>query len=455
MTDSRTPQSMRSFIIIWAGQVISIIGSGLTSFALGVWLYTETGQATPFAITVLLGSLPRILLSPLGGSLADRWNRRWLMILSDTANALLTLVVVFLVLGNHLTIASIYLVAFLGSIFSAFQEPAYSASIPMLVPKKDLPRANGLIQLAQSTEMLISPVLAGVLFGLIGLQGIILIDFVTYFFGVAALFIVRIPQPEALPVHGQSRGLRQVFADAAFGWNYLKERTGLFILMFYFAAVNFLLNFASVLTGPLVLSRHSAGTLGVVQMVSGVGMLAGSLVMSAWGGPRKRIHGVIGFIALSGVGLALIGLTPGAITISLGYFVMMFAIPLASGCSVSIAQTKIAPGAQGRTNAIRTMISRSMMPLAYLISGPLADNLFEPAMRSGGTLDGSLVAALLGSGAGRGMGLMYVLAGIFLLIVTALAATHPRIRNVESELPDLLPDTAPTAVESSATPVAG
>ncbi len=445
-TENTQPATMRTFLIIWLGQLISIVGSGLSSFALGVWIYQQTGQATPFAITVLCGTLPGILLAPLGGSLADRWNRRWLMILPDAASALLTLGIVYLAANDLLATWNIYLFATLGSILAAFQEPAYTAAIPTLVPKKDLPRANGLIQLSQSMQMLVAPVLAGVLFGLIGLQGIFLIDFITFFFAVGALLFVKIPQPEIIPTQKQSRGLRQVLDDAVFGWNYLRERTGLFILVFYFALVNFLLNFAAVLTSPLVLSRHSPAVSGVIQMVAGLGMLAGSILLSTWGGPKKRIRGVIGFIALAAVGLGIVGVNPSPITIGLGYFILLFPIPLASGCSQAISQVKIAPGAQGRTQAIRSMISRSIMPLAYLISGPLADLIFEPAMRTGGSLANSWVAALIGAGPGRGIGLMFIMASLLLLAVTAFAAANPRIRNIETELPDLLPDT-PTQPE--------
>lgn len=434
----KTPTNMKPFMLIWFGQLISIMGSGLSSFALGVWIYQQTGQATPFAITVLCGTLPQILLSPLGGTLADRWNRRWLMILPDTLNALLTLGVVILAANSMLTEWIIYLFAALGSCLAALQEPAYSAAIPTLVPRKDLTRANGLLQLSQSLQSLAAPLLAGVLFGLIGLQGVFLIDFITYFFAVGALFFVKIPQPEAAP--SESHGLRQVLQDAAYGWNYLRAKTGLFILMFYFALVNFLLNFAAVLSSPLILSRETPAVAGVIQTVIGVGMLAGSVLISAWGGPKKRVPMLIAGIAIAGIGLILIGISPNPIIIGLGYFVMMFPIPIASGCSQTITQMKIEPAAQGRTQAIRLMVSRSIMPLAFLISGPLADLVFEPAMREGGALTASWVAELLGTGPGRGMGLMFVIAGLLLLVVTFFAALEPRIRNIETDLPDMLPE---------------
>ncbi|MBN2145788.1 MAG: MFS transporter [Anaerolineales bacterium] len=428
---------MRTFLIIWIGQVISMLGSGLTGFALGVWIYDQTGQATPFALTVLFGNLPRLLLSPLAGSLADRWNRRWLMILSDTGNALITLAAAVLLFNSTLQIWHIYLIALLGSVCSAFQEPAYTASIAMLVPHKDLGRANGLMSTGQALESLVTPLVAGFLFVAIGLRGIILIDFITYFFAIGALLYVHIPQPAQAPQEKPTRN--QIWDDTVFGWNYLRRRSGLFGLLLYFAMVNFSLNFAAVLLGPLVLSVHQASVLGLAQMAMGVGMLAGGILMSAWGGPKRRIRGVIGFIILSGCGLALTGLRSPAIFPILGLSIMLFAVPLASGSSQAIFQTKIAPEVQGRVFAIRSMISRSMMPLAFLLAGPLADYIFEPLMKSGGALAASPFGALLGTGPGRGVGLMFVFAGLTTILVSAVVALNPRIRRVEEELPDMLP----------------
>jgi MFS family permease len=426
---------MRTFLIIWLGQLISLIGSGLTSFALAVWIFERTRQATPFAVTVLVGNLPRLLLSPVAGALADRWNRRWIMILADTGSALVTLAAALLLTASSLQVWHIYLIALLGSLFGAFQEPAYTASITMLVPKKDLARASGLSQLGQSLEMLVAPVIAGLLFGLIGLRGIMLIDFATFFFAIGALLAVRIPQPAASTA-GPAGGRRGIWRDAAFGFTYLRQRAGLFGLLLYFALVNFLMNFAAVLTGPLVLARHPASALGTVQMASGLGMLLGSIAMSAWGGPQRRIRGVIGFISLAAVGLLAAGLGAPAVFPAVGLFIMLFAVPLASGPSQAIFQTKVAPDVQGRVFAMRGMISRSMMPLAFLLAGPLADLVFEPLMRSGGALAASPIAAVLGAGAGRGIGLLFVLSALTLLAASLLAYLNPRIRRVETELPD-------------------
>jgi len=431
----REPQGMRTFLIVWLGQVISVIGSGLTSFALGVWLYEATGQATPFAMTVMFANLPRLLLAPLAGSLADRWDRRWMMVLADTANALVTLVAVVLVTTGYLQVWHVYVIAVLGSASGAFQGPAYAASITMLVPKKDLARANGLVQTAQAVESLVAPLLAGTLMGTIGLRGIFTVDFVTYFFAIGALLVVRIPQPGLSEADTESkRGT--VWRDAGFGWRYLRARPGLLWLLLYFALVNFLLNSTGVLTGPMVLAFGTPATLGVVQMASGAGMLLGSLAMGMWGGPGRRIVGVVGAIALSALGGLTMGLRPWAPLVCAGLGWFLFWIPIAAGSSQAIFQAKVAPEAQGRVFAVRSMIASSMMPLATLVAGPLADRVFDPLMTAGGKLGATWVGEVLGTGPGRGIGLMYVLSALLLLLVTAVAWSSSIIRNVDDDLPD-------------------
>lgn len=433
------PTNMNKFLIIWVGQLISILGSGLTAFALGVWIFQKTGQATPFALTILFSNLPRILLLPLAGSLADRWNRRLVMILSDSGSALVTLGVFFLLTFSNLAVWHVYLIATLGSIFAAFQEPAYTASITMLVPKKDLGRANGMVQMGQALEMVVTPLIAGLLFVSIGITGILTIDFITFLFAVGALFLVRIPQPALSEEHKQNGS---VLSDARFGWDYLRARPGLFGLLWYYAMMNFLLNWSGVLTGPMLLSQSSPRTLGIVQMVIGIGMLAGGILSSVWRGPKRRIPSVIGFIALALVGMIIAGLRPNPFLISVGFFWLMLFIPLASASSQAVFQSKVAPDVQGRVFSIRAMISRSVMPIAYLTAGPLADRVFGPLMNINGSWANTFLGTLLDIGPGRGIGLMFVLSASIAIIISALAYANPRIRNLEDELPDALPSTA-------------
>lgn len=436
------PRTMRPFFTIWLGQLVSLIGSGLTGFALSVWIFDQTGRATPFALTVLFANLPRILLSPVAGPLVDRWNRRRVMVAADSGSALVTVMALLLLGSGQLAVWHIYLIASLNALFGAFQEPAYTASVTMLVPRDSLARANGLIQMSQALEMLVTPLLAGVLFTVIGLRGIFAVDFITYFFAIGALLVVPIPQPRRTD-SGEEAGGNRLWQEAVFGWRYLRLRPGLFGLLLYFALVNFFLNFAMVLSGPLVLSFGTASTLGTVQAVGGVGMLAGSLLVSAWGGPKGRIRGLITTIMLGALGVFMAGTVRSALVVGAGFFLLLFNVAIGSTLSQAIFQSKVAPAVQGRVFATRTMISRSIMPLAFLLAGPLADRVFEPLLREGGTLAGTAVGAFLGSGPGRGIGLLFMLSGLILLCVSVAAAAYPRIRNLEAELPDAVVEPEP------------
>jgi DHA3 family macrolide efflux protein-like MFS transporter len=445
----QTPKNMRTFWIIWGGQFISMLGSGLTSFGLGVWIYDQTGQATPFAMTALFSTLPALVLMPIGGAIADRYSRRMLMILADTGSAIITALAAVLLIFSDLQVWHIYLLAFFASVFSAFQEPAYSASITMLVPKKNLARASGIMQMGHAGSAILTPILAGGLYALIGLKGVIIIDAVTYFFAIGALFIVRIPQPKRITAEpGMGEEKQSILTDAAYGWKYLRALPGLFGLLVYFASVNFFLNFSSVLSGPLVLSYGSATDLGIVQMVSGAAMLTGSLIISAWGGPQKRkIPALIGFIALAVTGLLVSGLRANTWMISAGNLILLVFIPFASALSQAVFQTKVPPGVQGRVFSIRSMISRSMMPIAFLLSGPLADRVFNPLLAEGGTLANTFVGRALGTGPGRGIGLLMVVSCLLMWVTSLIAYANPRIRNLEEEIPDAIPDEVPESIE--------
>ena len=429
------PPGMRTFVIIWFGQLVSIVGSSLTHFGIGVWIFEQTGDAMPFALTVLFGTLPQVLLYPLAGSLADRWNRRWLMILADSGNALATLALVLLLAMGWLEVWHIYVLSAIGSALGTFQQPAFDASVTMLVPKERLTRASGMMQTARSMGNVLAPALAGFLFAATGLQGIVLIDLATYFLAVSVLLLVTVPQPEAEPTAGKPE--RRVLGDLRFAWQYLRDRPGLFNLQLYYACVNYFLGIVFVLSGPMVLSQHDSRVYGVVQTMLGAGGLAGGLAVSTWGGPQKhRIRAIVGGIALYMLGVSVAGLRvhPAFPAVGLGFTVFMIAI--VQSASNAVWQLKVNLGVQGRVFSLRYMLASIISPLAYLTAGPLADRVFEPLMEDGGALAPTPLGTLLGTGAGRGIGLIYLLAGLFVILISAVAYLNPRIRRLEEEVPD-------------------
>lgn len=428
-----TTSSILFFMIVWFGQVVSFIGSGLTSFALGVQVYQTTGSITRFALISLFTVLPGVILGPLAGALTDRWDRRKAMILSDIGGGVSTLAIVLLVVGNRLELWHIYLAVFMSGIFDALRMPALSAATTQLVPKEQFGRANGLLQIVQVGQFLISPVLAGALVGTIGLQSVILIDLMTFLFAIFTLLMIRIPRPETT-VEGQA-GKGSLMREAVYGWTYITARTGLFALMVLFAISNFTTEMSLVLFTPLFLSFASPAALGTALSLAGVGYLAGSILMSVWGGGKRRINTVIGSMLVLGLFMAFIGLRASIPIITICIFMTAFSSPIIVSASQTIWQSKVAPDVQGRVFAIRRTIVLVTPLIAYLLAGPLADRVFEPLLAVNGPLSESL-GMIIGVGQGRGIALLLISMGLLLVLATAIIYLHPRLRLVEVELPD-------------------
>jgi MFS family permease len=424
---------MSKFIIIWIGQLISTVGSGLTGFALSIWIYQETGQAAPFVYTAFFNSLPVVIFSLFAGAVVDRWNRRQVMILTDVGAALTTLVVFLLYTSGDLEIWHIYVSSFFASLFNTFQLPAFNASITMLVPTKHLTRANGMVQTGASLEGLLSPLLAGLLVGVIGVSGMILIDFVTFLVAVGTLLIVSIPQPELTA----EQKAQKILQDIQRGWQFLSVRRGLIALAAYIGLINLLSTSVLALTVPLILSFSNERILGLTQMISSLGLLLGGILISSWGGTRRKIAGIYAGVLISGIGLMFAGLRSVFWWIAIGTFFFLFPIPTVNAQLRSIIQRKVPPELQGRVFSVVFLIARLGPPLGFLISAPLADRIFEPGMMPGSDLE-SLFGPLFGSGMGRGIGLMMSLVGMGFWLVTAVMYAYPRLRLVEVELPDVL-----------------
>lgn len=435
MLKPQPPTGSRTFMLIWFGQFVSLIGSGLTGFALGVWVYQRTGSTTKFALITLFATLPGILVSPLAGVLVDRWDRRLGMLLSDSVAALCTLLLVLLLVSGQLEIWHIYLATGVTSLFLALHWPAYSAAVTMLIPKTQWARANGLIQFSQATARIVSPMVAGGLVAVMNLHGVLLADLATFLFAVATLLLVRIPHPPPVVATQQDQPslLQRVFA----GWRYIAERPGLRQLLTLFAVNNFLTSLVVVLVTPLVLSFASPSVLGVVLGIAGSGMLAGSAALSAWGGPRHRVRGILILSTIQAALLVAGGLRQSSILIAVAAFGYFFAASIMSGASQSLWQSKVDPAVQGRVFAMRSMIAWSAIPLAALTAGPLADEVFEPLLAAGGPLAAS-VGRIIGVGPGRGIGLLFITAGVITLLTTTIAWLQRRLRHVEDELPDVI-----------------
>ncbi|WP_408890301.1 MFS transporter [Myxococcus faecalis] len=426
-----------AFLRIWAGQLVSILGSRLTAFALGVWVYQRTGSVTQFALISLYTALPSLVLSPLAGVLADRMDRRRVMILSDTLAAAATASLALLMFAGRLEVWHIHVSVMVGAIASTFQVPAYTAATTQLVPREQLGRASGMVQLSQSLGRLAAPPVAGLLLVAVGIQGVILVDFATFLIALVTLLSARIPPLGRMPSTSTARG--SLWRDAFEGWHYVAARPGLMGMLVYFALINLCAAFTEVLAQPIVLSLASPAALGITLTIAGSGMLGGSLLMSVWGGPRRgRMYVVLGSGAMLGVSLVFAGARPSLVFIQLAAFSFMFWAAVANASSQALWQAKVEPAVQGRVFAIRLLLATSPTPLAYAVAGPLVDRVFEPRMAPGGGWSTSL-GAWIGVGTGRGSAALLVIEGALVLAATLLALLHPRIRRLEEELPDARP----------------
>jgi MFS family permease len=437
MDERAAIRGVRTLIIVWLGQLVSLIGSGVTSFALSIWVYQRTGSATQFALIAFCGVLPSVLLSPLAGALVDRWNHRWTMILSNTGGALSALMIASLLAAGWLEIWHIYVVAAINSTLSAFLWPAYTAATTLLIPKQHLGRAGGMLQMGQAIVQLSAPGLGSLLLEIIQLQGVILFEFTACFFALATLLCVRFPKIKTTPTGGSEKD--SLLHEVAYGWAYLTSRPGLLGLLIFFATSNFLSGIVGVLFGPLVLSFASPIVFGTLLSIAGIGTLVSSLVMSIWGGPQRRVQAVFRVMLLGGLCILVAGLGTSILILGIVIFLFFCGTSVLNVCTQVIFQRKVAPYVQGRIFALRGAVTGASLPLAYLVAGPLADYVFEPLMVPDGPLAES-VGQLIGVGPGRGIGLMFMVMGALTMIVTVVAYLYPRLRLVEDELPDAIPD---------------
>jgi len=434
MTTQTTLNSTRTFFIIWIGQLVSLVGSQLTGFALGVWVYDQTHSVLWLALTQIAFALPQVVLSPVAGVLADRWDRRTAMIVSDFGAAFAVLAAGILYITGNLQIWMVIPINFVMSAFHSLMWPAYTASITLLVPKEQYGRANGFVQMGEAITQIAGPLLAGFLYVNIKLGNMALIDFATYIVAVTLMILfVRIPRP---PQTDESRNAKgSMWQEIQFGWNYIVLRKGLFYLLLFFFATNFLTGIMSPLFMPLILDNWQANVLGYLSTIMGVGMLVGTVAMSAWGGGKRKIYTLLGAGFIGSLFLMAIGIRISIPLMAVCGFGFMFTMPLMNASSQAIWQVKVAPDIQGRVFALRRTIAWSSQIIAPLLAAPLADYVFKPGMKEGGAL-ASIFGPIVGVGENHGIGVLIGVLSIMMMVVCVLAFMNNTLRNVEIDLPD-------------------
>jgi MFS family permease len=436
-------QNLRTFYTLIITQTFSQIGSRMSGLAIAIYIFRQTGQVTPLALVSLFSFLPQVLLGGFAGALADRWDRRYVMNIADAGQALGSVILLVTFLTGSFSLELLYVIILLQAIFGIFQGPAFQASITMLVPDDQRNRANAIQQMTGPAAGVVAPALAGILYAAVGVTGTIVFDLMTFLVAVIVVFFSHIPRPAQTEVGKAMQGslLKESFGGLGFLWRW---RT-LFWIVLDMALVNFLFSAAGVLLTPYLLARTgSEATMGTLLSIFDAGAIVGGVMMGVWGGTKLRIHIILPGIIIASFFMALVGVSQTVVPLAVCMFLMMIPLPLVNASAQSLMQAKVPPDIQGRVFAAMGQIGTMLIPLAYLLVGPLADQVVEPAVATPGW---AAVAPLVGNSTGSGYGLLMLIAGTLLVITTTLVYAVPRVRRFESEVPDYVPEAAESAEE--------
>ncbi len=414
----------KPFFIVWSGQVFSLLGSGLVQFALVWWLTQTTGSAMVLATATLAAILPGVFLGPFAGALVDRWNRRLVMMVADSAIAVSTIFLALLYWWGVIQPWHVFVILFLRALGGVFHYNAMSASTSLMVPEKHLARVAGLNQTLQGVLNIATPPLGALLLGLLQMYYVLSIDVVTAAIAVTALFFVAIPQPKrAEPAQAVSPQI--VLRDVREGLRYVMAWPGLVAILIMAMVINFLFVPASTLM-PLLITNHFHGGawhLGAMESFWGIGAVAGGLVLSVWGGFRRKVFTSMAGLIGMGAGAMLTGLAPETAftTAVAGYAVAGFMNPITNGPLMAFLQSRVSPEMQGRVFSLVQSGCGAMMPLGTLVAAPVANWLGIPAW--------------------------FIAAGVVTAVIGLAGFAIPVIANIER---DMQPLSAGAAVPSGA-----
>lgn len=415
------------FLLLWSGELVSAIGSGLSSFGLGVYVFQITGRASTMTLVMLLGFLPALLLSPLAGVLADRYDRRLMMILGDSLSASGLLFILFCMLSGKAALWQICVGVTISSVFSALLEPAYKATVSDLLSEDEYSKASGLVQIAGSSKFLISPVLAGILMKRGGVELLLIIDICTFFLTVTATMVVR----RGL-VSKRSENREKISAAFKTGWSALTEKRGVMTLILLTSLICFCMGFIQTLATPMVLAFADTGTLGAIESTVACGMLASSVFLGIVPLKRGFVSMLSTALFMSGIFMALFALRENLLLMGIFGFLFFASLPFANTCLEVLVRKNIRNEMQGRAWGLIGVISQMGYVVSYASAGLLSDHIFTPLMIPGGALSGS-VGKLIDVGAGRGCALLIIIAGLLLALLAPLIYASKPVRGLEKE----------------------
>ena len=389
-------KNYKKFLLLWSGELISSIGGGLTNFGLGVYIFNTTGSATGMALVTLLGFLPTLLLSAPAGVLADRYDRRLLMMIGDGCSALGVIYILIAMLRGGASLLEICIGVFASAVFSALLEPSYRATITDLLTKEEFSKANGLVSLAGSARYLFSPVIAGFLLGISDVKLLLIIDICTFFLTVISAAVVRKGLPTTEKKENES--FMKSFKE---GWNIISKNKGILMLILISSAITMFMGMFQVLVEPYVLSFSGAKTLGVAETVCACGMLISAVYLGIKGIKKNYTRHMSFALTMAGVSMFFFVIKEN-IYINCAFGLLFFMmLPVANNCLDYLARTNIPSEAQGRAWGFIGSLSQMGYVVAYAVSGVSAD----------------AIGKITGQGVGKGSAVVIQIAGIMLALI--------------------------------------
>lgn len=420
-------KSFKKFLLLWAGQFIAAIGNGLTSFGLGVYVFEQTGKASAMALVTLLAFLPSLLLSPLAGVLADRYDRRILMVMGDGLSAVGLVFILIGVLQGQFSLWQICAGVVISSVFSALLEPAYKATVSDLLTEDQYARASGLVQIAGSAKYLISPLIAGFLLAVTDIKWLLIIDICTLFVTVVSTLAVR---KGLVSKQNAASGSHSLVLEFQEGWQAITRNQGVLLLVVMTSLLTFFLGFIQTLFTPMILAFADSSKLGTAETISASGMLVTSVIIGAKSIDKGYARMLSVSLFFAGIFMAMFGLRENMVLICIAGFLFFAMLPFANTSLDVLIRTNIENSLQGRAWGLIGIISQFGYVLAYALSGILADYVFTPLLLPQGALAGT-VGRFVGVGAGRGTGLLIITAGLLLSVTSLVLYRIKAVRQLD------------------------
>ncbi len=425
----KRPTGFKGFAIMSVGEIVSLTGSAMTDFGIGIWIWKETGNATPFSILVAAFFVANLIFSPIAGVFVDRWPRKRSLILPDLISALITLLTLLLYISGRLSLPFLYASAFVSGVFNGFQWSAYSVTISEMLKKEEYGKANGLFSMTKSWPSFVAPAVAGFLLPFFKLTGIMIIDLLSFIAAFGAILWVKITENKFF---GNLRGVKNILKESLFGFKYIYKVKPLFFLLLVFLSMNFFFYTWMPLVSPMVLSKfhNSSRILGMVQSAFGAAGVAGGVLMTVWGGTKRKTVSLFGGIIICSMGIIFLGISRTVVSIILSLVVIAVANVVTNASSQAIWQKIVPVRIQGRVFSARMFLSQFAALVPMALSGPFVDLYLTKRVNSS-----KVLVSLFGGGKGGAVSLLAFVSGVVVMVIGIAALFSPAIMGVENTDP--------------------